>query len=379
MQVSEGDSGPVALDLPAEESRVVSVVEKATPAVVSILVSKDVPIYEQYYIDGPGMSPFGSDFFQQFFGGLGAPGINMRIPQQRQKGTEKKEVGGGSGFFISADGYIVTNRHVVDDDTAEYTVFTNDGTKYDAKILAKDPTLDIAILKVSGGPFPFLTFANSDIVKPGQSVIAIGNALNEFRNSVSLGIVSGLSRTITAGDMFGRGEQLEGVIQTDAAINPGNSGGPLLDIKGNVIGVNVAMSSGAENIAFALPARAAQSAAESVQKHGEIVRPYIGVRYVLITPQLKEKNNLTVEYGALVQRGQGKDELAVMPGSPADRAGIVENDIILEIDGQKIDQDHSLAAAIRTKSIGQKSTLKVLSKGTEKQVTVTFEKAPKGQ
>jgi S1-C subfamily serine protease len=361
----------VKRDVASEESRIIDVVEKASPAVVSIVITKDVPVIEQYYQE---FDPFGDDFFNDFFGNNG---FRFRIPQQKQNGTEKREVGGGSGFFISADGYIVTNKHVVDDDNAEYTVLTNDGKKYDAEILAKDGTLDVAILKVKDGGFPYLSIGDSDKLKPGQTVIAIGNALAEFRNSVSVGVVSGLSRSVVAGDMFGRSEQLEDVIQTDAAINPGNSGGPLLDIAGRVVGVNVAVSRGAENIGFALTSNTVKNIADSVKQHGEIVRPYLGVRYTQITENLKKKNNLTVDYGVLVSRGEAPEDLAVIPGSPADKAGIVENDIILEIDGVKLEQGKSLASIIRQKDIGQIVKLKILHKGTEKEVEVKLENAPK--
>lgn len=366
----EKDEKTVIRDVLSEESRIIEVVEKASPAVISIVITKDVPIIEQYYQE---FNPFGDDFFNDFFG----DGFLFRIPQQRQKGTEKREIGGGSGFFISADGYIVTNRHVVDDENAQYTVLTNDGKKFDAKILAKDPTLDVAILKVEGNNFPYLSFGDSDRLKPGQTVIAIGNALGEFRNSVSVGVISGLSRSVVAGDISGKSEQLEGVIQTDAAINLGNSGGPLLDLTGKVIGVNVAMSRGAENIGFALTSNTVKSIADSVRQYGEIVRPYLGVRYIQITEALQKKNNLPVNYGALVIRGETPQELAVIPGSPADKAGIVENDIILEIDGVKLEQGKSLAVIIRQKGIGQTVKLKILHKGVEKEIEVKLEKAPK--
>jgi len=368
--ITDKSDVPIRTDIPAEESRIIDVVAKASPAVVSIVITKDVPIIEQYYQE---FDPFGDDFFNDFFGN----GFGFRMPQQRQNGTEKREVGGGSGFFISADGSVVTNRHVIDDDKAEYTVLTNDGKKYDAEIVAKDSMLDVAILKIKGADFPYLSFGNSDGLKPGQTVIAIGNALGEFRNSVSTGVVSGISRSIVAGDMFGRSEQLEGVIQTDAAINPGNSGGPLLDIKGNVIGVSVAVERGAENIGFALPSNLVKDVADSVKKHGEIVRPYLGVRYVQITETLKKKNSLTVDYGVLVQRGETAEELAVIPGSPADKAGLVENDIILEVDGIKLEQGKSLASIVRQKQVGQTIRLKILHKGSEKEVEVQLEKTPK--
>lgn len=359
-------------DFASEESRIIDVVEKASPGVVSIVITKDVPIIEQYYQE---FDPFGEDFFNDF---LGNNGFKFRFPQQKQNGTEKREVGGGSGFFISADGYIVTNKHVVDDDKAEYTVLTNDGEKYDAEILAKDSTLDVAILKVKGDGFSYLSFGDSDRLKPGQTVITIGNALAEFRNSVSVGVVSGLSRSVVAGDMFGKSEQLEGVIQTDAAINLGNSGGPLLDTAGTVVGVNVAVSRGAENVGFALTSNTVRSIADSVKQHGEIIRPYLGMRYVQITETLKKKNNLTVDYGVLVQKGETAEDLAVIPSSPADKAGIVENDIILEVDGVKLEPGKSLASIIRQKGIGQIIKLKILHKGNEKEIEVKLERAPKG-
>jgi len=353
-----------------EESQIVDIVEKVNPAVVSIVITKDVPIIERYYEN---FNPFGDDFFNDFFGN----GFGFRIPRYREKGTEKKEVGGGSGFFVSSDGYVVTNRHVVDDSEADYTVLTNDGTKYEAEVLAKDSVLDVAVLKVKGKGFPYLEFGDSDLLKPGQTVIAIGNALGEFRNSVSVGVVSGLSRSIVAGDLSGRSELLEGVIQTDAAINPGNSGGPLLDLTGHVIGINVAVQRGAENIGFALPSNTVKSIVDSVKQYGEIVKPYLGVRYIQITKTLKEKNHLPVDYGALIVRGETPEDLAVIPGSPADKAGLVENDIILEVDGVKLDGKKSLALLIRQKKIGDEIWLKVLSKGKEKQVKVILEKAPK--
>ena len=358
-----------------EESFVIDAVKKTNPAVVSIVLTKDVPKYETYYEE---QSPFGD--FKDFFGNDMFPNFFFQVPRQRQNGTEKKEVGSGSGFFVSADGLIVTNRHVVEQKDVEYTVFTNDGKKHPAKVIARDSVLDIAMVKVDppagGGSFPKLDLGNSDNLQVGQTVIAIGNALGEFRNTVSVGVVSGLARTITASTGLGRSEVLDKVIQTDAAINPGNSGGPLLDLRGRVIGVNVAVAQGSENIGFALPINSVKTAIDSVKSSGKIVRSYLGVRYVAITPELKEKNNLTVDYGVLVQRGEGADELAVIPGGPADKAGIVENDIILEIDGQKIDKDKSLALIIREKKVGDTVTLKILSKGSEKTAQVKLDPAP---
>lgn len=351
------------------EAAVIRTVETANPAVVSIVVTQDVPIIEQYYDEAPGVqSPFGDFFGDGFF----SP-FQYRVPQYRQRGTEQREVGGGSGFLVSADGFIITNRHVVAEDEASYTVFRNDGTKYGASVIARDPVNDLAVLKIEGDNLSFLQFAPSDDLQVGQTVVAIGNALAEFRNTVSVGVVSGLARSIVAGTETGQTEQLEEVIQTDAAINPGNSGGPLLNIKGEVIGVNVAVALGSENIGFALPAKLVRGVMDSVMKTGQIVRPYIGVRYMEVTAAIQEANNLPVDYGALVARGRSVEELAVIPGSPADKAGLREGDIILEADGVKLDEQRSLASVIRSKSVGDQLALKVLSQGSEKEVRVTLE------
>ena len=348
----------------SQESFVVDAVKKTNPAVISIIISKEVPKYEAY-VDPNQQNPFGDLF----------PGFSFNIPQYRQNGTEKKQIGGGSGFLVSSDGLIVTNKHVVDQKDVEYTVFTNDGKKHLASVVARDPVLDIALIRIEGTSFPYLSLGNSDSLKVGQSVIAIGNALAEFRNTVSVGVVSGLARSITAGNNSGGTELLDHVIQTDAAINPGNSGGPLLDLSGKVVGVNVAVAQGSQNIGFALPINSVKGAIESVKSTGKIVRPYLGLRYVVINTAMKEKNNLTVDYGVLIKAGANVNELAVIPGSPADKAGIVENDIVLEVDGVKLDDQTSLASIVRGKTIGQVINLKVLSKGVEKNISVTLEAA----
>jgi serine protease Do len=356
LQEVRGSNGtPVLVDA---ESRVVEVVRRTNPAVVAITVSKNVPVYERYYEQGP-LGGFFGDFFI--------------IPQIRQNGTQLQEVGGGSGFLVSEDGYIVTNRHVVIDENAEYTVFTNDGEQYTASVIARDAILDIAVIKIEGEGFEHVSFGDSDKIEVGQSVVAIGNALAEFRNTVSVGVVSGLSRSITASDSQGSMESLDQLIQTDAAINNGNSGGPLLNLDGEVIGVNVAVASGAENVGFALSGNSVKNIVETVKSEGRIIRPYLGVRYLPITEELKDKNNLSVDYGVLVQRGVTPEDVAVIPGSPADKAGIMENDIILELDGTKIDDEHSLASIINTKRVGDTVKLKIISKGKEREVTVELE------
>lgn len=344
-----------------QDELVVQVVERASPAVVSIVASKDVPIIEQFFVD-----PFGGDpFFRQFFGD------EFRVPQLRQKGTQRQDVSAGTGFIVSPDGLIVTNKHVVSDAVASYTVLMNDGRKIAAEVLARDPLQDLAILKVTGSNFPFLKVGDSSQVKIGQTAIAIGNALGEFRNTVSVGIVSGLQRSIVATGARGGTEALQELIQSDAAINPGNSGGPLLDLRGEVIGINTAIASGAENISFAIPAVKASRALESVRRSGKIVYPFLGVRYVMITKDLAEAEKLGKDFGALVLGGEG--DIAVVPESPAEKAGIKERDIIFEFNGQRVDPGHMLASLIQKQNVGDEVTLKIFREGKDIEVKVKLE------
>ncbi len=347
------------------------VVKDVSPSVVSIVVTKEVPTYENVYEDDY------YDPFEEFFGAPSPFGdlFQRRVPTRRETGTEKVEVGGGTGFLVSEDGYIVTNRHVVSRTDVEYSVIMDDESEHSATVVAVDPIYDIAVIKIEGNGFPFLTFGNSDEIEVGQTAIAIGNALAEFRNTVSVGVISGLSRSITAGDGFGSYERLEGVIQTDAAINPGNSGGPLLNLNGEVIGMNVAMA-GAENIGFALPSNMVKNVADGVREHGAIQRPFLGIRYIPIDEDLKEQNNLPVDYGALIIRGENPGDLAVTPGSAADKAGLVENDIILEIDDVRVDIEHPLSSIIRSKNVGDTVDLKVYHKGDEIILRATLEAYP---
>jgi len=343
-----------------EDSAVIDVVEKSSPAVVSIVISKNLS-----QLQGS-LSPFD---FPSFFG-LPQPGGNGQDGTQGG-GSQEQKIGGGTGFFVSADGMVVTNKHVVEDTTADYTVVTNDGKEYPAKVLAKDPVNDIALVKIEGNNFPTLKLGDSTSLKIGQTTIAIGNSLGEFSNTVSKGIISGLQRSLTAGGgVSGGSEQLSNIIQTDAAINPGNSGGPLLDINGDVIGINVAMAQGAQNIGFAIPINQVKKVVDQVKTTGKISTPYLGVRYIPIDSTIQKSNNLPYNYGALILRGQKITDFAVIPGSPADKAGIVENDIVLEINGTKIDEKNSLADLIAKYNINDTLTLKVWDKGKEKDVQV---------
>ena len=348
----------------SQEGKIIKAVKAISPAVVSIVVTKDVPIIKEYYYN-----PF--EEFEQFFG---YP-FEYQIPEYRQEGTEKQEVGGGSGFIISEDGMVITNKHVVLDEEAEYTVFTTDGNSYPAKVLARDPFQDLAVLQIEQGEngkyFPTVTLGDSDKLQIGQTVIAIGNVLGEFRNSISVGVVSGLGRTITA-EGGGFVETIEDVIQTDAAINRGNSGGPLLNLVGEVIGINTAMIQEAQSIGFAIPINKVKKDIEQVEKLGKIVYPFLGIRYVIITDQIQEDNSLPINYGAWIIKGS-QEESAIEPDSAADKAGLKEDDIVLEFDGEKITTENTLADIIQKYNPGDKIILKILRNGEEKLIPVTLD------
>ena len=348
------------------EAAVIDAVKKASPAVVSITISENVPIVEQCPYN-----PFQDlpQEFQQLFGDS-----STTVPCNTGK-TQLQEVGGGSGFIISSDGMILTNKHVVSDASASYTVITADGKKYPAQVLARDPSQDFAVVKINAMNLPTVTLGDSDGLELGQTAIAIGNALGQFSNTVSVGVVSGLERTVTASDEAdGQQETIQGVIQTDAAINPGNSGGPLLNLQGEVIGINTAIASDAQSIGFAIPINRAKRDITSVKSTGQIDAPFLGVRYLVITSDLAKSQNLPVSEGALV-RGSG-DGPAVTPNSPAAQAGIQAEDIIEKVNDQTIDSDHVLSDVIAQHGVGETVMLTINRDGKDITLQATLAKRP---
>ena len=335
----------------SQENAIIQSVDEASPAVVSIIVTKDLPVYEQYYY-----SPF-EEFFND-------PLFEFIVPQYRQKGTEKQEIGGGTGFIISEDGMVLTNKHVVLDTEADYTVLTLEGEKYSAEVLARDPVQDLAVLKIENAShtFPQVRLGDSDKLEVGQTAIAIGYVLGRYQNTISVGVISGLGRTITASG-GGFYETLEDIIQTDAAINHGNSGGPLLNLKGEVIGINTAIDVEGQSIGFAIPINKAKRDIEQVKEIGKIIYPFLGIRYVVINQDIQEQNDLSVDYGAwLVSDEEGP---AIVSGSAADKAGLKEGDIILEFNNERITTENPLARIIMKYDPGDKISLKVLRNGKE--------------
>ncbi len=335
------------------KSPIIGIAKRVCPAVITVIVSKDLPKAENFY-----SFPFGGKEY-----------VMPKLEKGQKNEIRKTQIGGGSGFIVSKNGYVLTSNHVVSDITADYTVIVDPKHKYPAKVLSRNPIDDTAVLKIGGKQFPYLEMANSNKIELGEEVVAVGNALGEFTDTLSAGIVSGLSRFITAfGGVDHQMQNLRGLIQTDAAINPGNSGGPLVNMEGQVIGINTAMIAGAQNIGFAIPINYAKKDLEEVKKYGKIIMPFLGIKYVLISKEMAEANKLPVNDGALVVR-EALGESPVVKGSAADLAGVKEWDIILACDNEKITVKNSLASVLQKCKIGGQTTLTVLRDGKKLNLT----------
>jgi S1-C subfamily serine protease len=301
--------------------------------------------------------------------GTNVNGLGAQIPQ----------TGVGSGVIYDASGWILTNRHVVTNDSdvvvAKLTVELKDGRQFEGHVYGVDTLTDLAIVKIQATGLPSVALGDSDALKVGQLVIAIGSPLGLYSNSVTSGIVSAKGRPITVDS----GKQLTNLIQTDAAINPGNSGGPLLDAGGNVIGINTAVAPNSSGIGFAIPINIAKPIMQQALAGQKIARPYIGIRYESIDLQLATTDKLPVQEGAIVKGGQdqaGQTSPGVVPGSPADKAGIHENDIIVTVEGHKIDGEHPLDAVLSQFAPGQTVTVTILRDGHQQDVSVTLGTRP---
>lgn len=334
-------------DIIQVESAIIKAAEDVSPSVVTVTVQ--TPRRRVVTFD-----PFGGGLREDIQGGV-----------DRDIGT---------GFIISEDGLIVTNKHVVDDSEVDYKVVTSDDTEYEVQQISRDPSNDIAIVKINASGLKPVKLGNSDSLKVGQFVIAIGTALGEFRHTVTTGVISGLGRGISAGNPFqGFVEQIDNVIQTDAAINPGNSGGPLLNSLGEVIGVNVAVAQGAENVGFAIPINIVKEGIDAFNVTGSFpARAFLGVQYQMIDQRTAVVNELP----------QGAYVLDVVPDSPASEAGLQADDIIISIDGNRLTEDNDLASVLSTMKPGLTVLIDVVRAGsssvgqdgnqTELQLTATL-------
>lgn len=344
-----------------EDSEIIDAIEKVSPAVVSIVEKEEKEV----------------SFFESF------------LP----------EAGGGTGFIVSQDGYIFTNKHVVPSDEKAYKAVFSDGSEYDVSVVSKDPFDDIAVLKLTdsdGKVFSFqarsdsevhnkqdrpavrtdtfVKFGDSDKLKVGQKVFVIGNSLAMYGNSVTSGIISAKGREVYAYNDFGGSFQnFYGLIQTDAAINLGNSGGPVVNLKGEVVGMSVATAEFADNVGFAIPANDLKPVLESIKEYGKILRPVLGVRFLMLSPADAKELNLPVDYGAVLVSGQFIDQPAVAKGSAGYKAGLKEMDVILEVDGVKVSLTNPLQKIIRNYKPEEKVGLKVFRDGKEMVIDVVLE------
>lgn len=285
--------------------------------------------------------------------------LDLNLPQGQNLEEVQQDI--GTGFVVADGNLVVTNKHVVGNQQAEYLVIDKDNTEYKVTDIYRDPVNDMAIIRVEGLKKPALPLGDSNNIRVGESVIAIGTALGEFRHTVTTGVISGLGRMITAGDGWTQVEQIENVIQTDAAINPGNSGGPLINGKGQVIGVNVAVSQGAENIAFSIPINVIKTSLDNFNQTGQFERPFLGVKYQMITQKAALANEVP----------QGAYIIEVTTGSTADELGIKPGSIITEIAGKTL-KDEELAVILNKLKVGEKVTVAWWNNGQNKSATATL-------
>ncbi|MBP6042118.1 trypsin-like peptidase domain-containing protein [Candidatus Saccharibacteria bacterium] len=281
----------------------------------------------------------------------------------------------GTGLIVTKEGIVITNKHVIPGSASAISIITSDGTKYeDVSVIDRDTQNDVAFLKINKPKkLKAAKLGDSSDVRVGERVIAIGNALGRFNTTVTSGIVSGLGRPITASDGDGRAENLDNLLQTDASINPGNSGGPLVNINGEVIGINTAIAGNAENIGFAIPINDIRPLFDSVLSEGRIIRPYLGVNYIPLNKQSAQQLDLKVDYGAYVATFDGSNP--IISGSPAEKSGIKNKDVILSIDGKKINENDRLSDMVASKKVGSKVKIELLRDGKKQTVIAKLEEA----
>lgn len=332
IKIPQAPQGSQTRTIITEDNAVIAAVEKTSPSVVAIGATQRV------------FNPFNP----------------FALPRNKNSTI-------GTGFVVSDKGIIVTNKHVVADDGTRYTVVTGEGKRFEIKKIYRDPVLDLAVVEIEGDKMQALELGDSSKLRVGQTVIAIGNALGQFTNTVTTGVVSGLGRRVVAGDPFsGSEESLDNLVQTDAAINPGNSGGPLLNSAGQVIGVNVATTEGAQNIGFAIPINAVKKIVDEFIQKGEVSHPYLGISYRFISKDVAIMNE--VPQGAYIQ--------SVIQASSADKAGLKEGDIIIKVDDQSVDSEVKIPEIIGSKKVGDKLTLTVWNDGNERKLEAILQELP---
>ncbi|MBF2062971.1 MAG: trypsin-like peptidase domain-containing protein [Calothrix sp. C42_A2020_038] len=335
-----------------DDNFVVAVVEKVEPAVVRINTSRTVRTQRPQLPDA-----FDDPFFRRFFGDT--------VPRQPQ---ERVVRGVGSGFIINSNGQILTNAHVVSDADRVTVTFSN-GKTSEGKVVGKDPVSDVAVVQIEGNNFPTVEIASPDSIKPGQWAIAIGNPLG-LQQTVTVGVISAIDRSLNLST------RPSNYIQTDAAINPGNSGGPLLNARGQVIGVNTAIIQGAEGIGFAIPIDTAQRIAQQLITDGKVEYPYLGIQTLTLTPEVKQKLNNYPDSNVRIVADTGVIVARVVPGSPAARIGIRPGDVIQQINNQPVNNAEEVQRVVEKNGLNNNLQIQLLRNEQRLQFTVRPEPLP---
>ncbi|MDR1943395.1 MAG: Do family serine endopeptidase [Synergistaceae bacterium] len=334
------------LPIPAEDfyarNPVAKIAEDCSPAVVNIDT-------ETLVTRSP--HPFANDpFFKEFFGEE-LDRYNKTVPMR----------GKGSGFIVDQNGYIMTNNHVVEG-ADKITVTLLDGRHFDAKLIGRDPTFDLAVIQIKAGNLPALKLGDSDAAQIGEWVVAIGNPLG-FENTVTAGVISGKNRTLQAADV-----NFQGFMQTDASINPGNSGGPLINLRGEVVAINTAIVPYAQGIGFAVPINMAKQVMNDLIEHGEVKRGWLGVMLQTLTPGFAETYKIPTNEGAVVAD--------IVPGSPAEKAGFKRGDVVFTVDGKGVKSSQDVVLAIRNKLAGEDVAVELYRDGKKQKITVKLGEIP---
>ena len=348
---------PVKIQVVDEDSQIITAIERISPTVVSIVITKDLQIIKN-----------NPELLNDPFGFSEDKSANTRT-------STKQKIGGGTGFIFTENGLIVTNKHVVEDQDANYTVILNNGDEYPAEVVDKDIFNDIAIVRLLSNSegkkpsnLPVVTFGDSKKIKVGQRVIVIGNALSELANTVTVGVISAKGRNIIASDVYGREESLTGLLQTDAAINLGNSGGPLVNLAGEVVGISTAIASDTNRIGFAIPINDITVIIDSIKKTGRIIQPALGVRYIQLDEKIaKDYQVAGITEGALL--------IGLTPNRPAEEVGLQENDIIIEINGETVTKENTLRDIVSRQNVGDPIKITYLRSGKQVQVEVSLQEA----
>lgn len=321
-----------------EETSVANIVSKVTPAVVSIISETRSSGYSYFFSSGTTQSA-------------------------------------GTGMIVSKDGYVLTNKHVIDGAT-KVTVVTDAGDTYDdVDIVGEDPLNDVAYLKINGAKdLPTIALGDSKTIAVGQPVLAIGNALGAYQNSVTQGIISGTGRSVTAGDSNGNNQEtLTDMLQTDAAINPGNSGGPLVNAAGEVIGINTAVATSANGLGFAIPISATKGMLNRIMEGGKAERAYLGLTYITVTAEVAKEAKLSVNHGAYIYNSSSRSGEAIVKNGPADKAGIKTKDVITKVGNVEVGRAGSISTLIGEYKVGDTVQLTYVRDGKEYTTNVTLE------